>query len=267
MAGLFPIAPGLSAGTAYGIVLAGGGVSGTVITASGSTNTKGSYTALTSSTTYDSAFAVVTVAADPGTGNNTLTDIAIGGAGNEQVIINNIGLVANAFVCSAAVLCLPISIPASTRIAARCQSSVASSTVYATVTLFSSDYFGLDGYAGVDALGVTTASTSLTSITAGNAAYSAYTAISSSTSRDYCGLFALFTMGSGGGYVAEIAVGGAGSEKVIINVPYFEVGNNTYFHPCFFQTPIASGSRVAMALASNTGGTVASTVALYGVYQ
>lgn len=101
---------------------------GTVITASATPNTKGSYTQLIASTPRD--YCGIFIGPDMNTAQTVaqlLLDIAIGAGGSEVVIVPNWSQppfsdkMARGFV--------PVSIPAGTRIAARCQSPTASATI------------------------------------------------------------------------------------------------------------------------------------------
>jgi hypothetical protein len=101
---------------------------GTVITAAGSTNTKGSYTQLVASTAKDYAglFIIPDVGATS-TATGLLLDIAIGAGGSEQIIIPN--WYQHPFLDKMASGFVPVRIPAGTRVAVRCQSATASQTI------------------------------------------------------------------------------------------------------------------------------------------
>lgn len=107
---------------------------GTLITASATANSKGSYAQLIASTTRDYAGFYV-----HGESDNTqvtsvalfMVDVAIGASGSEVVIVPNIQMIADPAVGEIATPLspfFPIPIPAGTRVAMRCQSSVASKT-------------------------------------------------------------------------------------------------------------------------------------------
>lgn len=103
----------------------------TQITASSTTNTKGSYTQLIASTARDyTGFLLVYRGGMLAAGDiNYLIDIAVGVAGSEVVIVPNLypgSSTAAVGLCRS--VYFPIPIPAGTRIAARMQSSVASNT-------------------------------------------------------------------------------------------------------------------------------------------
>lgn len=107
---------------------------GTTVTASGTTHTKGSYAQLIASTGAN-AIGITLAIHNVGvasTNARMLVDIAIGGAGSEQIIIPNL-MAGNAAAWNASsnggcVYHFPIFIPAGSRISARCQASTASDT-------------------------------------------------------------------------------------------------------------------------------------------
>jgi hypothetical protein len=111
---------------------------GSTITASSSTNTKGSYTQLIASTTrdYTSIYVYFDSLDANATNASFMTDIAIGAGGSEKVVIPNIlsrvGSPTIAFFP-----CLtgpwPIQIPAGTRVAARTQCTTASGKMGVTL--------------------------------------------------------------------------------------------------------------------------------------
>lgn len=117
--------------TAYGLTT--GTTSATSLDPGATINTKGAYVALSASTTEDMRWVVIVFGhnAAAATGGPTyLVDIAVGAAAAEQVII------ANLFVCMnssgynfTSPICLPVNIPAGTRISARCQCSLNTATI------------------------------------------------------------------------------------------------------------------------------------------
>jgi hypothetical protein len=163
---------------------------GTTVTASSTIHTKGSYTQLIASTTYDWhgfwLYACNTNVA--GSATDLLLDIAIGGAGSEQIILPDwmAGWSAASNAGSRA-LFVPIFIPRGTRIAGRCQALIASDTV--SVLLF-----GVPGNSGLptplfsncDTYGIDAATSSGTSHTPGNSgAESTAANVGGTTSRIY----------------------------------------------------------------------------------
>src|SRR4030095_8745883 len=104
----------------------------TTVTPNATTNTKGSYVQLTASTSQRIDALVVTMVRDGGitaTYTEWLVDIATGGAGSETIVIPDIFTAwgnGGGGYHRPALIKFPASIPAGTRLAARCSSSVAS---------------------------------------------------------------------------------------------------------------------------------------------
>lgn len=161
---------------------------GTLVTASGSIHTKGSYSELITSTAYASYGISICVSntAVASTRSGVLCDIAIGGAGSETIIINNL-MAGNQGTTGGAqgagsMYFFPIYIPAATRISARCQAFTASDTVNIGVWLHQNP-IGPGGWYGtrVTTYGADTATSSGVSISPGNGSYTTGTIIASST--------------------------------------------------------------------------------------
>ena len=108
---------------------------GTTVTASGSTNTKGSYAQLVAATVNDAIGIIVSII-DNSARAQYLLDIAVGGAGSEQVVVPNL-MVGPAYSNSpqGQGIFFPLSIPAGSRIAARCAADSASATLAVIVHL------------------------------------------------------------------------------------------------------------------------------------
>ena len=106
---------------------------GTSVAASGSTNTKGSYSQVVASTTMDYIGFLFTLYDSNNTGQvgnagRYLFDIAIGAGGSEVPIVPNLPVVDNTGNTGIHSLFFPIPIPSGTRIAVRCQCATASKT-------------------------------------------------------------------------------------------------------------------------------------------
>lgn len=273
MSGGFPIGQDLCNATEYGSAGGGSGIApGTVVAPSASANTKGSWVQITASTTADICAVLVQIQ-NFGSGQFAV-DIGIGGAGSEIVIANNIlcSLSSNASPDPF----FPCSIPSGTRIAARCQSSAAADFgVVVNVTGFDGSYVAGVAPSGLDAIGFNSATTLGTQITASGTGFvkGSYAQLTASTARDYAGFLIAFDDAGAGGdvFVLDLAIGGAGSEMVIL--PNMVLNYDTgipQFLPlvtCYFPIPIPSGTRIAARLADvfNTSQSVGAVV--YGVYQ
>lgn len=142
------------------------------ITASGSINTKGSWTQIVASTNYDVEFIYHVSSNMTANGVTTggLLDIGTGAAASETVIVENIfvggcGLVG----VSPQPLVIPIRIPAGTRVAARLQSNTASrnnESFWAFMGGSNVPTYPL--YTGVETIAANTATSGGTAHTAGN---------------------------------------------------------------------------------------------------
>jgi hypothetical protein len=256
---------------------------GTVVTASGTVNTKGAWSSLIDPVNYE-AFGVYLIFHNTfvaATRTDMLVDIGYGptGGGSEQVIIPNFlagwAAVPSASSLSAKEFFLPLYIPKGVRLSARCQSVIASDTVSVTAWLLtgaSSPPWHV--FRKADAYGITSSGASNGTVldpptTAGTE--SAWTSIGSTTSRTYEGLL----LGVGGtladttttslayhveiGYsstmLGEFYVGTNATEMVAGPIPPLPV----------FQS-IPSGTQLQARIEQSGTDTQDLDVALYGLY-
>lgn len=253
MVGGWYIGSRLSNGRTYGNVTTTS--LGTVITASGSTNTKGSYTQLISSTVGDTAAIYVAMTNVSSSGVAIAMDIAVGAAASEQVIIPNIlSSTNNSFSFG---MMFPVQIPSGTRISARIQATTASDTIRASVTLFADAAIGRSGSV-IDILGFTAATTIGTSVDPGGTANTkgAYSQIIASTAVDYSGFcFCLSTLsrtsaGTNSNMALDVAVGAGGSEIIIVpDYQFVTQGTGNAVIPIpspWYEMEIKLGTRIAV---------------------
>lgn len=172
-----------------------GATLGTQVTASGSTNTKGSYAQLIAATAADCYFITVLIAdcATSASAVRALVDIAIGGAGSEKVILPNL-LAGMAGVSSGQArpkrFDFPVFVKAGSRISARIQSSVASKTASVAVILYEAPQSPAWAGGQVVAYGVSTGTSGGTDVVAGTSgAEGSYTTIGT-TSQSHRALVA-----------------------------------------------------------------------------
>ncbi len=241
---------------------------------SGVANTMGNYAQLTAATTADTCFIVVQINTFPSTASELAADIAIGAAGSEQIIANQLITNELGFWYG-----YPCSIPSGTRIAARIQSQTASDITDVSVICFDGAHTQIEGTAGVDSIGFVAASTQGTTIDPGAVANTkgAYAQLVASTSRDYMGFMLCCdslnaTPVSVSRTLLDIAVGAAASEVVILsNYQCFRQLNTTAAPGAtpFFPIGIPSGTRVSARAQSSNNGSPQRTfgLTLYGVYQ
>jgi len=279
MPGGFTDAWGLCNGAAMG-ALAGGGNTSQTVTA-GSANVKGSWAQLIASTASDVCWVIVNIVYPAATALSIAVDIGIGSAGNEVAIINNI-VASNFNVPVAENFSFPLSIPAGTRVSARCQSGTGSDACYVSVTGFDGGFTQAEGAAGVDSIGFVSASTLGTVITvsATPGVKGSYSQLTASTPRDYIGYFGSFDPQSGGSSILghwgsndmDISIGAGGSEVVID--PDISFGNpNGYLSigpTCLPFRPISipAGTRIAARAQCSDSDSASKTfgLTLYGVY-
>lgn len=245
---------------------------GTNLTASGSTNTKGTWTAIHSTITYDLYWHRVTFTAN----GTTATDMQ-GAAASRQGLIDlgigpdasNVTVVAENLLCGSASTfggqlgrnyLFPLYIPAGTQLWARLQGNVASITCRAAVASYGnpdrSGVFPVIQY--IESIGANTGTSVGTSITPGsNGAMGTDIAVDATANSDYCGFFCAMacedtTMGNLT-HVANVLVG-ADAEEDLGNLTQQSHNSSEFMNsmswPTFFDCPV--GTSVG-ARASCTG--------------
>jgi hypothetical protein len=197
---------------------------GTNVTCNASANTKGNYAPLITSTAFPSSLMVLAFDT-PSSARSYLVDIAIGAASSEQVLISNLLVsVPSSNPAWGAVGIFPLAIPAGTRIAARAQSTTGSSQIRVSCHLFAGG-FGIPPHGAIiDTYGVDTTDSGGTSIDPGGSSHTkgSYVEITGATTRPHRYLAVLFGsqvngVMTTGTWLFDIAIGGAGSEVVILN--------------------------------------------------
>lgn len=249
-----------------GRVITGGSVSASstpaVLTASGTTHTKGSWVELVTSTGYDTNLLWLGSRESTnsnGVDNSLLIDVGVGGSGSEVALISNLMWGHHPGERS---LLIPIGIPSGTRISARFQSAVASKTMDFNCLLA-----GGGGWAGPDCgrrattYGANTATSSgINSATPGSAnTKSAWTQITSSTTNPIKWLIPMaagpngVTAFSNLDALIDIGIGGAGSEQVIVaDLPYrHTTAEYSRFVQIAVPVNIAAGTRLAVRHAAS----------------
>jgi len=289
MPGGFPMLGGLSNISAVGA--AGSGSSPTTIRASGTANTKGSWTQLTASSASDAVAVLVQIS---GNGQNTTSrcsvDIGIGGSGSEIVVLPDLiqyrddGSTQGA----SSQFFFPISIPAGTRIAARCQSNVTTdgssasgNTCGVQIILFDGD-FTQSMASAVDSIGFVSGSTTGTAVTPNATAHTkgAYAQLTASTAADYAGF--IMAVDEGGSttdhpvdQLWDIAIGTQGSEVVILpnfymlnsGISGFYIGGQNPTATPFLPIRIPAGTRIAARMQTGQASKPSMNLTLYGVRQ
>lgn len=227
-------------------------VPGTTITSHASANTKGNYSQLISSTNYDVYGISLGMSASSlaGSAINTLLDIAIGGAGSEVTIVDN--LLCGSFTISGNALpsiFLPLFIPKGTRIAARCQDAIGSDTVNAAICLHGgASYRPWRTFSKCETIGAVAATSKGLVHTAGNTgAESTWADIGSPLARDIGAIFPVaqcnLAITAALAYHLEFGVGAATFAEYFIATTTNEVVSSIFPNIPHYCT-IPSGSQL-----------------------
>lgn len=251
---------------------------GTAIAASATPHTKNTtYTELIASTSFD-AYAILLHFADSfstGAATSMLTDIAIGAAASESVIIPNLntGFAYAGIVGGGQKYWFPLYIPAGSRISATAQALVGSQTVACLVWIFGRPRRPVWAGQTVTAYGVNLATSQGVAVTIGtSAAEGSYAEITSGTTRRHSflqagigGNAAISLQGSNG--LLDIGIGSATEQLIVENFPFAlnsaEGVSYAQLLPGCHEIP--SSTRLA-ARASKTGTSASNPdVILYGV--
>lgn len=221
-------------------------------TASATVNTKGAWVELIASTAEDYDALLVSWAISASNISN-LIDVGIGGAGAEQVIVDNLHTsIANSIT---EWFLIPKAIPAGTRIAVRSQSTTASAQARAGVTGMKAGWFYPQGGGDIVTLGANTADSGGTQLDAGATAntFGAWVQLTASTANPIKAM-ALRTgainnaAATAGQAVLQIGVGAAAAEQGLFEVAFNigAVGSNFGpMPPVWFPVSIPAGVRVA----------------------
>ncbi|PSO28804.1 hypothetical protein C7G41_24200 [Bradyrhizobium sp. MOS002] len=253
---------------------------GTAVT--GGNGSYGSYAQLVASTPYDTCAVLVSLQSNAGvnTAVQNSVRLAIGGSGSEQVLIPDLIIPSLWAAYDVANYFFPIQISAGTRLSAAGYCSGATDTVYANVTLFDGSFTNAEGCAGVDSIGW--ASGQGTAVTTGAAnTKGSYAQLTASSTKDYKGfVLRVDNQNSTASYTGidsllfDIAIGGAGSEQVIL--PNYPIGRPklstngaaasiTGSPSAHFPIQIPAGTRIAARAQSILASQIMG-VTLYGVY-
>lgn len=251
---------------------------GTSITASGSTNTKGSWTQLIASTAHDAIGMMIYMRGNTGT-QQVLVDIGIGASSSEIALIPNLKYTNAAYGFSFTAW-FPVQIPAGTRLSARCQSSVASGNMKVHVVLIYGALKNPVPLTHVLDYGADTSTSAVTSVDPGGTANTkgAWTQITASTTHDIKALgIAWYSSTAATTAVArliDIGVGAGGSEQILLPDLRNQSDNSGTlarqatppFLGCF-PVHIPAGTRIAARCACTSNSSTPRTMGmvLYGV--
>lgn len=244
---------------------------GKQFSASGAAHTKSGYTQLIASTPYDFDYLMIGSVLRDNSGASTWAfDIAIGGAGSELILVPDLVLSTDSRWSQKRVG-LPLKIPAGSRISARFQSTATGGTSFIDVQGFTCS--GLPHVSGFDALGFTAASTTgaVMPYAGSQNTKGSYIQVIASTTRDYKGFFAAFDNNpanhNGGVFMlADIAIGAAASEIVLVPNIALRVGDVEPQHLPFLPIHIPAGTRIAARSQQENTNSQGSGIVIYGGY-
>lgn len=249
--------------------------SGTLVVASSTTHTKGSYAEIFASTAFD-AYAIEIVFSDVAASTvarAALVDIAIGAAAAEEVIIPNLnaGCAGGWLTGAGHHYRFPVLIPAGSRLSGRGQCSTASQQIRTSITLFGEPTGPCWTGSQVVDYGTDLATSRGVSVAQGLQAEGSWTQIVASTTQDHYN----FNVGIGGagdttmeGESAALDVGiGAAAEEVIAENLFWTTTTSEalrYTAPFAFDRSVPSGTRLAARIYGGNAFAQSFDVILYG---
>lgn len=238
---------------------------GTTVTASSSTNTKGSYVQLNASLGFDCDGFFLALDGQGSTVADLLLDLAIGAASSELVILPNLHVSLGSWPIPGAYQWWPIGLKAGTRISARAQSTTGSLSVVVQFLPVSHGFAGLCGYGRVTDYAANTSDSGGVGVDPGAASNTlgAWTQLTASTTNPIRALVVGWgdranTAETSANFLMEIGVGGAGSEKVLLTGMRARTGASTdtnvikpdLIGPLAAEVP--AGTRLSVRCASST---------------
>jgi hypothetical protein len=254
----------------------GASTNGTSVVGGGSNGVKGSWTQLTASSPCDSVMVLLSIQYDSAldAGNyftGLAVDIAVGGSGNEVIVINNAVMFFAYYNPQCIYALLPLNIPAGSRISARCADAYGgTATATVQLTLFDGSFEAGEGLAGYDSVGfdpTTCVGTALFDPGSNNTKGS-WTELVAATSRDYIGFRPIVNYRLGGSrcYMLDIAIGSSGNEKIIVpNLLYH--GDSGAMFQGFLPIQIPAGTRISARIQTDLTTTDQTWVMLLAGYK
>ena len=201
---------------------AGSSAVGTTVTASGSTNTKGSWASL-GTPTFD--YNMIAVSVFQTAASDKMFDIGINdGSGNWHVIAEDLRFPGPKYADLGLFYTLPLRVKAGKAVGMRVQASSASHVLNCTITGFSKAPLNADGYSRMIRLQTAVTTSRGTAIDAGATANtkSGWVELNSSVSTDVDALYASIGFNGDTGRTAnatalmDLGIGSAGNEYVIV---------------------------------------------------
>jgi len=230
------------------------------LTASGSPHTKGSYGQLTAATPFDAGPCILVVESGNNSGGNYLWDVAIGAGGSEQIVLANLPWKpgsTSAQIHSQSLI--PLTIPAGSRVAGRCQSSTGLALMNISVWTLQDQTF--PRYSRTATYGAGTANSRGTTVTANanNTLKGNYAQIAAATDFDARWLLICATgetWAQGNQFKIDTAIGAGGSEQIIMADWAMRANQeNASVLPWGTTLPydVPAGSRIAIRARAETG--------------
>ena len=229
---------------------------GTVITASATAHTKGAWTQIVASTPFDAVAVLVQIQHPGALISPCLLDLGVGAAASEIVVAADLQCHSGGDRTDYSYL-LRLSIPEATRIAARCQSAVASQTLHVTVTLLGQGFLPSAGLGRLETWGAVTTGSTGTVVDAGATANTkgAWVQLIASTGFDTEDLLLAFDHDETGfpaatrTFLLDIGLGAAAAEQVVIDnlAVALSASDNAFLPRTLGPVPcrIPAGTRVA----------------------
>lgn len=239
---------------------------GTAISAA-SAHTKGSYVQLIASTAFHAQGVLLVMGIVPTVAKDFLVDLAIGGAGSEQIIAADIFFSATGSTRRTESVFIPVPIPAGTRLSARLQGTTTSTGLSVVAILVAGGAIRNSSVQVCTTYGANTADTGGTGVDPGAVAHTkgSYAEVTSATTRAIKHLIIAFglrnnlTIDANTSWMVDIAIGAAASEQVIIaNLPLAAHATTDMVFPQYHALPcnIPAGARIAArAQSTNTDAT------------
>jgi hypothetical protein len=233
---------------------------GTTVAAHASTNTKGNYVELSSSTPMAADGFYVVIGGGGSSVGAQLLDIAIGAASSEQVIVPNIAF-GNLNLRHTYCLYFPVPIPAGTRLSARTQSAVSAQNVSVSVMLAKGGLLVPGSLGRCVDIGTNTSASRGTNVDPGGSANTkpGYVQITAATTAPIKALLVMAVNGTAtndrvtdADWLFDIAIGAGGSEQIIapnIHVAMDNGGTGVAGisqPPFWLPVEIPTGSRIAV---------------------
>lgn len=238
-----------------------------VLTASGSTNTKGSYTEFVASAPFDADGFYIRFNSNSAVADY-LADFAVGPSGSEVVIVPNLLVSGGSDTSAWGEVYVPLGVPAGERVAGRVQSSDASATVNCTIELVAGSFYAAQRMTQATNYGSDTSDSGGVQVDPGGSANTkgAWAVISSAIDRDI--KYAIICVGSrnngvypagGTNHLWDLGVGPSSSEVTLIDNQHVRASGNTdYLQPilsCRFLNVRAGERLIARAQSAITDAT------------